>query len=249
MAPYELASEPGNPAPSGHLEGNVHVSDATLAAPLPAEHSLRDIMVRPDTAPIAAAPVNERAEFEAAAEAPDWIVEPLWDRPAELAVTLVYPLRVFREVEGSEWRSAFALMGAAVVFRAIVYIIQADADPLPITGAVIGQVIGPLAYIGIVGALLLVLGALTHRLRASVAFSLAALSAAPIALRCVVQGIAMVFLGRGVSPTGIVGVFAPKAPATLLWLLGPLDVFGIWTLVLLGLVVYTVLAQADPQAD
>jgi hypothetical protein len=222
----------------------VYVTDATLAATFPAEHSLRDVTAAQMTPHVPATADTPQAEFEPA-ESPDWIVEPLWDRPADLAIALVSPVRVLSEVEGSEWRAAVALMGFAIALRALVYTVQMDADPLPITLALIGQVLGPMLYIGVVGGLLLAIGAATRRPRPAEVFSLAALTAAPVALRCVVQSIAMIFLQRGVSATGILGVIAPKASPVLLWLLGPLDVFGLWTLGLIGVAIYTVLARAS----
>ena len=78
------------------------------------------------------------------------------------------------------------------------------------------------------------IGAVLRNARPLRALSLALVAAAPVVVRALLQAVATPIVQQALQPAGLIGFFAPKAPALLLHALAPIDAFGLWSL---GLVV------------
>lgn len=184
---------------------------------------------------------------------PDWIDPPFWIDPWATPLAMVRPLMVFRSLEGEEWRVALGIVGGAALARTTLYLlfgIGSDMTNKQIAFGTFYTVLYPALYIGALFGLMSLLLLARKRFSFGRALSLATIASGPIALRYALQAIMTPILQRTMFPKGLPGLFfAPHdAPHIILRVLGTVDLWGIWSVILV-VVAGTVALTARPAAS
>ena len=230
------------------------MTDATLARPITSADSNREHVLADAERLVRAAELSggdTAAPYFSDADLPYWVNPSIWEAPSALALALVRPRAIMRAVEGTEWRAALAIVGSATLLRTVTFTAYGIGSDLTNNDIVVGtatSLAGPFLFVGAVTGLLTAISAGMRKARPLQALSLAALSAAPIVVRELLQAVATPILDHALRPVGIVGLLAPNAPQWLLYTLAPLDAFGIWSLVLVVMAVWVTVTSARSAA-
>jgi len=182
---------------------------------------------------------------------PDWVYNPLWVNPHAFGLVLVRPLAVFRSLEGREWRAALGFLGGATLLRSTLFLmfgIGSDMTNMQIFVGTVETLVFPFVFVAAVFAIFLLMQLIMRRLDVEQGLSLAGLVSAPLIFRFVLQALATPVLQRTLAPEGLIGYLWPHAPATVMFWLAPIDVWGVWSLVLcvFALIVLLTPAKLEP---
>lgn len=172
--------------------------------------------------------------------------------PLAFLAVLVRPRSVFRSASPAQWRTGLVIVSGAVLLRAAAFAAfdtaAGSSTPQALTGAVVG-LLSPFAFVLVAVSILFVVWTAARAPRKPmVALSTAFLTAAPLAIKALLQTGAMAFTRHALHPVGILGLLAPGAPALLRSLLAPVDLFGLWAVALV-LVSAFESARRDMPAD
>jgi len=166
---------------------------------------------------------------------PDWIDPPFWIDPWATPLAMVRPLKVFRALEGEEWRAALGIVGGAALARTTLYLLfglGSDMTTRQIAMGTFYTVLFPALYLAAVLGLMSLLLLARRRFNFDRALSLAAIACGPLALRYALQAITTPILQHSLFPKGLPGYFMPHAPHLIHRLLGTVDLWGVWSLIL-----------------
>ena len=180
---------------------------------------------------------------------PDWVYNPLWVNPQAVALALVKPLRVFRSLEGREWRAAIGCLGAATLLRSTLFLmfgIGSDMTNMQIFVGTVESLVLPCVFVGVIFGIFLLMQLIMRRVNVAEALSLAGLTSVPLVFRLVLQALATPVLQRTLAPTGLVGYLWPHASAAALFWLAPIDLWGLWSFALVVVALVVLLTPSKP---
>jgi hypothetical protein len=148
---------------------------------------------------------------------------------------LLRPLPVLRAAAPTAWQSGLVIVAGATLLRAATFTAFSASSGSPLPAVLLGAVTGlasPFLFAAVAAGVLLAVRASGERRTAAAAFSLAFLATMPIALKALLQTVAMVVTRHALHPSGILGIVAPDSPALVRSLLGPVDLFAVWAVAL-----------------
>lgn len=187
-----------------------------------------------DAVLVFASPAEEAAAIVAGAERD--LGETGVSTPWAFLSVLALPRSTFRTASPAAWQTGLVVVFGAALLRSAAFAAFGMSGGLRVARVLSAGAVGlvsPFAFVGVAAAALF---ALWHAMRVPreplVAVSVAFLAAVPLALKALVQTVAMAVTRHALQPAGILGWAAPNAPAALRSVLAPLDLFGVWAIVL-----------------